>query len=387
MKKHSTPSNFPNLCLLLLCCALHPFNTKAQCPTNISFTSQGQIDSFAINYPGCTQIPGKMTIAESDSASITNLDSLYPINYIYSLNIYNNAALTSLRGLDSLTSIGRDLSLFNNASLTSLNGLNNLISIGELYVSYCTSLTSLSSLERLTTVGNNLFIDNIPALTSLSGLDSLNFVGGTLLLYRNVELKNVDALGNLTSVGGVLDLGYNDALTSLGGLSNLTSVGGGLSVYYNSSLTSLSGLDNMDFSTIITGILIDYNPQLVVCNVKSICDYLENGGFATIYSNAPGCNNMSQVKAACAASLVESPITGQWDVKIVPNVTNGIIYVENGENRDVRYRFLDTRGRLMLAGRLENNGYLDISSFSSGLYYLELSKGNQSTIKKIIKTE
>jgi len=35
MKKHSTPSNFPKLFLLLLCCALHPFNTKAQNPDKI----------------------------------------------------------------------------------------------------------------------------------------------------------------------------------------------------------------------------------------------------------------------------------------------------------------------------------------------------------------
>ena len=41
-----------------------------------------------------------------------------------------NFALTTLAGLDSLTSIGGDLGISNNAALTSLEGINNLTGVG-----------------------------------------------------------------------------------------------------------------------------------------------------------------------------------------------------------------------------------------------------------------
>lgn len=81
------------------------------------------------------------------------------------------------------------------------------------------------------------------------------------------------------------------------------------------------------------------------------------------------------------------PFTEKEDVRVFPNLTTGILYIGSGDNGDLRYRILNSMGDLILDGLLESREYLDISDFSSGLYYLELKKGNQSTIKKIIKTE
>jgi hypothetical protein len=109
------------LLLSLSCCWL-----VAQCPTDITFSSQGMINSFPIHYPGCTQILGNTTIAESDYATITHLDSLLQINYIKDLNVLHNAALTSLSGLANLTTIGGGLSVYYHSTLKSLSGLDNM---------------------------------------------------------------------------------------------------------------------------------------------------------------------------------------------------------------------------------------------------------------------
>ena len=49
-------------------------NSQSPClPEGITFTTQAQVDSFQINYPGCTEIMGTVVI---EGPSINNLDGL-----------------------------------------------------------------------------------------------------------------------------------------------------------------------------------------------------------------------------------------------------------------------------------------------------------------------
>merc|ERR1712078_569271 len=67
--------------------------------------------------------------------------------------------VTSLKGLEGLTSVGGDLDIWNNDQLTSLSGLEGLTSIdGNLDIAYNAQLTSLAGLEGLTSVGGDLDI-------------------------------------------------------------------------------------------------------------------------------------------------------------------------------------------------------------------------------------
>ena len=46
-------------------------------PEGITFTTQAQIDSFAVNYPGCTEIDGDVIIGRSNpTTDISNLNGL-----------------------------------------------------------------------------------------------------------------------------------------------------------------------------------------------------------------------------------------------------------------------------------------------------------------------
>src|SRR5690606_16971465 len=81
----------------------------------------------------------------------------------------------------------------------------------------------------------------ISTITDLSPLSNLTSVGGSLYIYNNPNLTNLDGLSKLTSVGGGLDISNNSNLTNLDGLSKLTSVGGYLYIAFNSNLTNLDG--------------------------------------------------------------------------------------------------------------------------------------------------
>ncbi len=87
--------------ILLTSCILFPayFSFSQSClPEGIIFSSQAQIDSFQVNYPGCIRIEGDLKVAGAD---ITNLMGLNPIHSIGgSLYIQNTWNLSMLTGLE-----------------------------------------------------------------------------------------------------------------------------------------------------------------------------------------------------------------------------------------------------------------------------------------------
>lgn len=250
-------------------------------PDGITFTNQAQIDNFTVNYPGCTNIEGIVTITGDD--------------------------ITNLLGLVELTAVQEKLIIENCPSLTSLNGLNNLVSVGwSLIISNNDNLTSLSALNNLNRINGILEIYNNHALTSLEGLDNIDkyyITDLTIALNSSLSLCNVKSVcdylsgdfgpvniynngsgcnnpvevaskcgnslqclpkGNYycitqsdidnfkTTYPGCKDLEGNltitgNGITNLSGLSQITSVKGCLAIDTCPALINLSGLGNLTY--------------------------------------------------------------------------------------------------------------------------------------------
>jgi len=282
-------------------------------PEGIIFTSQVQIDSFQINYPNCTEIEGYVTISGDDINNLNGLSVLTLIGGDFELGNYDggNPALTSLSGLEGITSIGGNLEIKGNVLLSGLTGLANVDTIGGgLVIKGNTALTSLTGLENLTSIGTDIYgilrIENNSNLTSLTGLDNINFIAGELSIDKNAALTSLTGLENVTSIGEGIIIWDNDNLTSLSALENLYSIGGYLRIQENDALSSLTGLDNIEAGTITGLLFINYNTLLTNCEVQSVCDYLANpNGTIQIYYNAPGCNNPIEVQEACDEASVD----------------------------------------------------------------------------------
>jgi UDP-3-O-[3-hydroxymyristoyl] glucosamine N-acyltransferase len=248
-------------------------------PEGIEFTEQEQIDNFQANYPGCTEIEGDVIIGNPEYSGIANLD-----------------------GLNVITSVG-SLSISQNYYLSSLEGLNNLTTIENYFeISQNNSLTSLSGLEGLDSVFGNIFID-YSWLTDLTGLEGLNYIGGGLYIgsvyYGGNTLFSLTGLEGLNSIGDNLLIGNTSALTSLTGLEGLTSIGGSIMIVNCGQLINIQGLENIQSGS-ITDLRISNNPALTECNVQSICDYLvAPNGIVEIYNNFSGCNNASEIANSC----------------------------------------------------------------------------------------
>jgi len=315
-------------------------------PEGITFTSQAEIDNFQINYPGCIEIEGNVTIKGDDITNLNGLNVLTSVggSFLIGDTTYScvgNPALSNLTGLENLFSIGGSLEIYCNDTLESLNGLENLSSLGgDLRIGFYSnspvgplhggnpSLTDLTALSALTSIGEDLVIidnnaltdlvgfENLstlggdlwigwnglvsltglggltsipgninigygcelgsgylanPYLETLSGLDNLTYIGGSLTIECCNVLGSLTGLDNLTSIGGGLYIGCN-ALNNLEGLDNLISIGGFLTMENNDVLTSLTGLDNLEAGS-ITDLTIKSNNSLSECDVNSICEY------------------------------------------------------------------------------------------------------------------
>jgi Secretion system C-terminal sorting domain len=381
-------------------------------PEGITFSSQTQIDDFSSDYPGCTQILGDVTIKESVPGNITNLNSLSVLTSIGGdLYVGYNSALTSLSGLDNVDSIGLALIVIDNEALTSLSGLLNVDTIagvlsvlgndalvslsgldnvnsigGYLKVSSNDALVSLSGLDNVKSIGMFLEVENNAVLTSLSGLDNVNSIGWWLNVSFNDSLTSLSGLDNVNSIGDYLYVRGNPALTSLSGLDNISSIGGYLRIADNGALKSLSGLDNIDYTTITT-LYLENSNYLSTCEVKSICDYLDNSGSASISNNATGCNSVDEVKAACELVPTIEMGGAKDEVVVHPNPTTGMVEITSrspGQTITI-LRVTDVTGRLVPALEIEGNSSINLTNQPDGMYFITLQTGTQILLKRVIK--
>ena len=93
---------------------------QAQCPEgDIFLNTQADVNQFALLYPNCEDIVENLFIG-TFSLTPSDIDDLSPLSNIKSIGgnfDINNATLTSLEGLEMLTSVVGDLIIINNDAL------------------------------------------------------------------------------------------------------------------------------------------------------------------------------------------------------------------------------------------------------------------------------
>jgi hypothetical protein len=273
----SNPAAMKKLLLFIFIISFFQFTSFSQycLPEGIIFTSQAQIDSFQVNYPGCTAVEGFVKITGADISDLNGLSMLDSVFGDLTIGDYwkgVNPNLITLEGLENLAFIGEDLVLHNNDNLVSMEALSGLTGIGKSIKILCNDdLMSLTGLEGIDSLFGVIDLQNNNELSDLTGLDSLKYLKGGLFLFTNDGLTDLEGLSNLTVVDGNVDIDNHSSLTSLMGMENLSSVKS-LVIHSNDELTSLSGLESLD--TISNGLNIVNNLMLSslegLTNLKSL---------------------------------------------------------------------------------------------------------------------
>ena len=220
-------------------------------------------------------------------------------------------------------------------------------------------MASLDKIKSLRTIGGNLVITGNPALSNLTGLDRLRLV------------KN-------------LDINKNNNLTSLKGLDSITTIGGNMIIENNYALNDLSSFDHPiviegDFS-------IQNNPVLSLCAVTSICDYLDNPtGMITIQSNSSGCNNPTEINAACLALTSDDLSIYENGFHLYPNPTTGIVQITGTRQHYGNIKIFDSVGDILSEQLLQNDNLVNFSEQPNGMYFIQMWVDGRLLVKKVLK--
>jgi len=133
------------------------------------------------------------------------------------------------------------------------------------------------------------------------------------------------------------------------------------------------------------------NSALEICDVESICFFLENGGPATISNNATGCNSQSEVEDSCRTVSV-SDINQDSVYTVFPNPAKGQLFI-------IASFDIVTSGAMVLYDILGRPVYnywfkdlnlkhqIDLNPYSPGIYFLEIRTGSGRFVENVVLIE
>ncbi len=209
------------------------FSSEAQSclPDGITFTTQGQIDSFPINYPGCTEIEGDVVI--------------------------NNGNYLNLDGLSSIKRFGGNLSIF--GSFNNYSGLDGIVDVMGSIVINVSPVVDVFNLPSLETVAGNLIINHNFGV-GVYPFDKLKHVGGGLQISAtNGKIIGFNQLQSLlagSSLSGTEIVGFN-RLKNMWDVLNISLPSGGIIAAFdslkNADLINITGSNFTDSKISLSG--------------------------------------------------------------------------------------------------------------------------------------
>jgi hypothetical protein len=261
--------------------------------------SQSDVDNFRSNYGNVKKVTGSIRVKTvSNSSPITNLDSLYGLEYIGgTLDLRFNDDLSSLNGLRSLDTVGTSIFISRNPSLHNVDGFEELKYIGtNLEMAYNDSISNLDGFSSLNRVEGQVLIGRMNKLQNLDGLNNLGYIGSTFNLTFLPSMANINGLSNLNYIEGGFLIGLADSVDNVDALINLTSIGGSFNTLMNANITNIDGYGNIKSAT---SMRVDRNGSLTEC-----CGafYLINTpgavlGSISVVDNNTGCETQADIIA------------------------------------------------------------------------------------------
>ena len=216
----------------------------------LTFYTQTEVNTFNANTKA---ISGSLVIDSYGTGSdeIYDLSRFNNLKYVGGLEVNYTTALISLSALNNLKAISNDLNIRYNEALTDASALSSITFVGG-NISVETK-TDLNFIFNFSSVPGDLYI-SAPNINMLSNITS---IGGNMRINGLTTLTNLDALSNITTVPGNLWV-QGTALTNINGLSNISSIGANLIIWETSSLLNLDGLSGL---TTLGGALIINNQK------------------------------------------------------------------------------------------------------------------------------
>jgi hypothetical protein len=332
--------------LFLVFCCFTSLNGQFCLPQGITFSTQAEIDQFALDYPDCKQIMGNVTISGPD--------------------------IVTLNGLSGITSFGKGLYIQNNPILKSLEGLNQVHTIGagvvsgSLYITNNPNLTDLSGLDKLSHIFMRLDISQNEGLDSLHGLDKLQSIGSTFYFQNNDQIKNLKGLGRLQYVGGDLYIEDCDQLRSLAGIEKLDRVGRSLYIQFNPVLHDIFSVSPELF--VEDYWVMSLNDSLNECGIVALCAVVEAYPEKILQcANGPDCTGVADLEIQCGLVSEKTPARPVEQRLLSPNPAGSEAFLQIPVTEGWLTLF-NQLGVMQKRIVLQGARRVDLSDLSAGVY-------------------
>ena len=195
-------------------------------------------------------------------------------------------------------------------------------SIGDLAFYYCSSLTSITIPDSVTSIGNAAF-ESCRSLTSITIPDSVTIIGESAFFYCT-SLTNITIPSSVTSIGNFAFY-YCESLTGITIPDNVTSIGD-WTFYKCSSLTSITIPDG------VTSIGRYAFSECISLTSITIPDGVTSIG----YDAFKNCSNLKTISLSCGSVLKKSDFGEQADLvsytlhTLKKTEAKAATYAENG---------------------------------------------------------
>jgi len=356
---------------------------------------------------GFANLDNVKSLEISNNSSLTEFDAFEDLEDIENdFEVSGSPNLEEIIGFNSLNAVGRNFYLYDlpslasiaqlpvledqighitiqNTQLQNIDFLENQTTLYDLKLIDNPLLTSVAGVRNITTV-RTLHLENLP-ISNLNDFSQLINVGGALSLV-GLNITDVDVFSSIDNLNGSLDIKDNPNLENLEGFTNLTRLGyspnGYLQVDGNAILSSASGLDNLD-PTSFFSVSFENNPNLSVCNVQSVCEFLQvnqSYNLHHIENNAPGCANAIEVAESCGFVLgvTNDEIS---EITMYPNPAEEMLFIGGIDEGTIE--FVDAAGRIVYTTSKVSS--IDVSNLQSGVYFVKIYIDGKVLTKKIIK--
>jgi hypothetical protein len=108
-----------------------------------------------------------------------------------------------------------------------------------------------------------------------------------------------------------------------------------------------------------------------------------NGSYAVIVTSLQGCEDVSDCITISSVGLDQMDIT---EMNVFPNPTNGEVNVSIPESVSVNVSIFDAQGKLVAEQmNVTNNGKLNISNVTPGVYMVRLTAENATQTFRVVK--
>jgi hypothetical protein len=151
----------------------------------------------------------------SSNAALTSLSGLRGLTAVDGFTLSQNTLIENFEGMQALTYFGpTGLYVGNNPALVDFSGLNVSYIGADFNVADNAALTSLKGLESVTLLAWTVSIMRNPMLTSISALSAVTEIRGTVTVSDNPLLPNCEVEALLSPLGQICRCSGNDAVAT-----------------------------------------------------------------------------------------------------------------------------------------------------------------------------